>query len=266
VPFSAGGGWDVGQLQAALRQTAPRLAYLIPDFHNPTGVLINADERRDVLRAARSTGTTVVVDETFVELGLPALNGTDQTVRPGMRPTASLDASVVTIGSLSKPVWGGLRVGWIRAAPELVRRLSALRATTDMSGSALDQLVGAAVFTRLDEIVEFRRSQLVPQRDALLAALAGELPSWRPTMPAGGLSLWVELDAPLATPLSMLAAQLGVQIVPGARFGVDGTLERFLRVPFALPIDQLQEAVRRLAAAWSQLDRSAIPTRQVVLA
>jgi DNA-binding transcriptional MocR family regulator len=261
VPLAPGGGWDTGLIQAALRQTSPRLAYLIPDYHNPTGTLIDEAQRREVVRVARSTGSMVVVDESFVQLGLA-----DDPDRSAPRPTAALDSSVVTIGSLSKPVWGGLRVGWVRATPDLVRRLSALRASTDMTGSALDQLVGAAIFERLETIVAERRRQLRVQRDAVLAALAREFPTWRVPVPAGGLSAWVELDAPLATPLSLIAAQGGVQIVPGSRFGVDGTLERFLRVPFALPPDQLDEAVRRLAAAWAQLDRSARATRTLVVA
>jgi DNA-binding transcriptional MocR family regulator len=264
VAMAPTGGWELGLMQAALRQTAPRLAYLIPDYHNPTGTLIDEEQRREVLRVARSTGTTVVVDETFVELGLPSAHPERPVARP--RHTAALDSSVVTVGSLSKPVWGGLRIGWVRAAPDLVRRLSSLRAASDMSGSALDQLVGAAVFERLDEIVALRREQLAAQRSAVLDALARYLPQWRAPMPAGGLSVWAELDAPLATPLSLLAAQGGVHIVAGSRFGVDGTLERFLRVPFALPPDQLDDAVQRLAAAWAQLDRSGRATRTLVVA
>jgi DNA-binding transcriptional MocR family regulator len=104
------------------------------------------------------------------------------------------------------------------------------------------------------------------QRDALLAALARELPEWRAVEPQGGLSLWAELNAPLSTSLSMLAAPAGVIAVPGSRFGVDGTLERFLRIPFALPPDRLDEAVRRLAGVWHQLDRSAVPSRTLVVA
>jgi aspartate/methionine/tyrosine aminotransferase len=64
----------------------------------------------------------------------------------------------------------------------------------------------------------------------------------------------------------MLAAPAGVIAVPGSRFGVDGTLERFLRIPFALPPDRLDEAVRRLAGVWHQLDRSAVPSRTLVVA
>jgi DNA-binding transcriptional MocR family regulator len=259
VSLAPAGGWDVAAMQAALRQTAPRLAYLIPDYHNPTGGYIDEQQRRDVLRVARSTGTTVIIDESFVHLGLTG------EVTPPLA-TASLDSSVITIGSLSKPVWGGLRIGWVRASADLIQRLSVRRAASDMSGSVLDQLVGVALFDHFDEIIELRRAQLIPRRAALLEALARELPGWRAPMSAGGMSIWVELDAPLATPLTLLAAQAGVQLVPGARFGVDGTLERFLRVPYALPPDELDEAVRILASAWDQLDRTGRSTRQLVVA
>jgi len=80
------------------------------------------------------------------------------------------------------------------------------------------------------------------------------------------VSVWAELDAPLATALSLAAAQLGVALVPGSRFGVEGTLERFVRLPFAEPAPRLEEAVRRLAEAWSGVRRSGVPTRQLVVA
>jgi DNA-binding transcriptional MocR family regulator len=256
VPVSAARGWPVHDLQATLRQTAPRLAYLIPDFHNPTGILAGERERREVLRVARHTGTTVVIDETFVELGFAG----------PLRPTATLDSSVITLGSLSKPVWGGLRLGWIRASGDLIRRLAVQRAATDLAGSILDQLVGVALLDRLDTITSARREQLRAQRDALVAALHEHLPQWQVCVPEGGMSLWAELDAPLCTSLTLAAARQGVQLVPGSRFGVDGTLERFLRIPFALPPEQLTEGVRRVALTWQRLDHGAAAARQLVVA
>jgi DNA-binding transcriptional MocR family regulator len=256
VPMAAEGGWQVEQMQTTLRQAAPRLAYLTPDFHNPTGALIDSAARREVLRVARQTGTVVIVDETFVDLGY----------RPGEVPTAALDPSLVTVGSLSKPVWGGLRVGWIRASADLVHRLAALRASIDLGGAVLDQLVAAELIGDIDEIAAERVAELRPRRDALLAAIARELPQWRAAVPQGGLSVWVELDAPFSTPLTLMAAQAGVVVVPGSRFGIDGTLERFLRIPFALPTERLDEAVRRLAGAWGQLDRSGASARRLIVA
>jgi DNA-binding transcriptional MocR family regulator len=256
VPMAAAGGWQVDLVQATLRQTSPRLAYLTPDFHNPTGALVDEAARRAVLRTARQTGTTVVVDESFVDLGFCARE----------RASAAIDSSVISVGSLSKPVWGGLRIGWLRASTDLVHRLAALRASIDMGGAVLDQLVAADILAELDEITAVRVAELRPQCDALIAALARDLPQWRVAVPQGGLSLWAQLDAPLSTPLTLLAPQAGVVVVPGSRFGIDGTLERFLRLPFSLPPERLDEAVRRLAGVWAQLDRSDISSRQLVVA
>ena len=256
VPMAAAGGWQVEALQATLRQAAPRLAYLTPDFHNPTGALIDQDSRRDVLRVARQTGTTVIVDETFVDMGFCRSE----------RATAAIDGTVITVGSLSKPVWGGLRVGWVRASADLVHRLAALRAGIDMGGAVLDQLVATALFDQLEAIKSVRIAELRIRRDALLTALARALPQWRVAVPQGGLSLWAELDAPLSTPLSLMAGQSGVVLVPGSRFGVDGTLERFLRLPYALPAPRLEEAIRRLSGVWAQLDRRGATARQLVVA
>ncbi len=256
VPLAPGGGWDVEALQAALRQNAPGLAYLIPDFHNPTGALTPDAERRAVLRAARRAGTTVIVDETFVDLGFtgPAT------------PAAAIDPAVVTIGSLSKTVWGGLRIGWIRAQADVVQQVAALRAATDMGGALLDQLVAVELVDRLDELAAARVAEVQPQRDALLAALARDLPGWRVRAPQGGLSLWAELDAPLSTPLTVLARSAGVQIVPGSRFGADGTLERYLRLPYTQPAEVLERAVTRLREVWTTLDRCSPAARPLVVA
>jgi len=244
VPMHPHGGWQVDQLQATLRQTSARLAYLTPDHHNPTGALVGDDDRRTVLRAARRTGTTVVVDESFVDLGFAG----------SATPAAAIDPGVVTIGSLSKPVWGGLRIGWLRASADLVARLAALRTSIDMCGAVLDQLVATEILADLDAVAAARRADLLPRRDALLAAVTAELPDWRvDVVPQGGLSMWAQLPAPLSTPLALLAGQAGVVLVPGSRFGVDGTLERFVRLPFAQPADRLHEAVRRIAGVWQQL-------------
>lgn len=256
APMAANGGWDVATMRTTLRQTAPRLAYLVPDFHNPTGALVDGDSRREVLRTARQTGTTVVVDESFVELGFTG----------AARSAASIDSSVIVVGSLSKPVWGGLRVGWVRASADLVQRLTVVRASIDMGGAVLDQLVAAEIVPQLDALMPARVAMLRRRRDALAVALRSELPQWHFAEPQGGISLWAELDAPLSTPLTMMAAPAGVIVVPGSRFGVDGTLERFLRIPFALPEERLEAAVGRLAEVWRRLDHSAVSARRLVVA
>jgi hypothetical protein len=86
--------------------------------------------------------------------------------------------------------------------------------------------------------------------DALAAAVRATLPAWRFAVPAGGLSLWVELDAPRSSALAAVADRHGVRVAAGPRFGVDGAFERNVRLPFNLPEPLLEQAVERLAVAW----------------
>jgi DNA-binding transcriptional MocR family regulator len=250
VPLSAAHGWDSGAIANALLQTAPRLAYLIPDFHNPTGSLIPTAQRRQTAAAARRSGTRIVVDESFIDIDLRA----DAERIESPLPMAALDPSGFSIGSLSKPIWGGLRIGWIRADVADIQRLAVARARGDMSGAVLEQLVALELLRDLDANLGPRLAQLGEQRDALLAELTRRLPGWRAARPAGGLSAWVELDAPAATPLTHLLEHRGILISPGSRFAPDGALERFLRIPFALPTPRLVEAVAVLAQTWTELD------------
>jgi DNA-binding transcriptional MocR family regulator len=233
-------GWDLALLRAALRDARPRLGYLIPDFQNPTGVSATAEQRSAIAAAARAAAVPLVSDESLADLvldgdrRLPSLGG------PG----------VLAVGSLSKPVWGGLRTGWVRADHEVVRRLALARGNQDVGSPVLDQLLAAEVLPRLDALLPGRRALLRERRDALLAALAADLPAWSAPRPAGGMSLWVELPkGTAASALAARAAEHGVRVAPGPRFGAAGGFEQRLRLPFTHPPERLAEAVRRLAAA-----------------
>jgi DNA-binding transcriptional MocR family regulator len=248
------GGWDPELLLGTLRQTRPRVAYLVPEFHNPTGHLMPEPLRAALVAAVHGTGTELVVDESFVDLPLGG-----QEIPP---PVASFDrhARVASIGGMSKPYWGGLRVGWIRAPAPVVQRIAAVRAGMDLASPVLEQLVAVALLRSAEEIVPARRAELAARRDALAAALRAELPDWRFTVPGGGVSLWAELDGPVSSALARAVSDLGVRLAPGPRFGVDGTLERFLRLPFTLPPGDLAEAVHRIATARYDIDRSHRPS------
>jgi DNA-binding transcriptional MocR family regulator len=251
--MDAATGWDGELLLGALRQTRPRLAYVIPEFHNPTGHLMGAELRERLVAAAHATGTELIVDESFVDLPLGGA--------PLPPPVAVFDrhSRVVCIGGMSKAYWGGLRIGWVRASAPLVQRLAALRVGVDMAGPVLEQLVAVRLLAQADTIIAARRAELTAQRDALVAALAEELPEWRFTVPGGGVTLWAELDGPISGALARAAEEIGVRLAPGPRFGLDGTLERFLRLPFTLPAADLTEAVRRIASVRHDLDRSSRP-------
>jgi DNA-binding transcriptional MocR family regulator len=198
-----------------------------------------------------------VVDESFVDLGYPDAD-TDEGVAghaPAAAPMAAHDPDghVLSVGSLSKPFWGGVRVGWVRADPELVTRLAAVRAIADMASPMLEQLLGLRLLEVADDVLPGRRRVFAERRNALAAALRRELPEWRFTSPGGGLAIWVELDAPVSTALAVAAAQHGLRLAAGPRFGGEGTLERFLRLPFVLPAAALDTAITRLATARSRL-------------
>ncbi|GAB1690482.1 PLP-dependent aminotransferase family protein [Krasilnikovia sp. M28-CT-15] len=246
-------GWDAELLLGALRQTRPRLAYLIPEFQNPTGHLMPASLRERLVGAAHATGTELVIDESFVDLPLDG--------SPMPPPVAVFDrhSRVVSIGGMSKAYWGGLRIGWVRASAPLVQRLAALRVGVDMSSPVLEQLVAVRLLAQEESIVAARRAQLGFRRDALVAALTELLPEWRVCVPGGGVTLWAELDGPISSALARAAEDVGVRLAPGPRFGLDGTLERFVRLPFTLAADDLTEAVRRIASVRHDLDRASRP-------
>jgi len=243
VPMLAD-GWDLEMLAATLRQAAPGLAYLIADHQNPTGLTMPQADRERMVALARATRTPLVIDEAIVGLHL---DGSPE------RSVAALDEAgetVITIGSMSKTFWAGLRIGWVRANPALVQRLAAARAALDISSPVLEQLMAVELLARADEILARQREAALARRAALVAALRSELPSWRFRLPAGGLCLWVELPAARSTALAALADRHGVRLGAGPRFGVDGAFERFVRIPYSLPESVLVDVVSRLALAW----------------
>jgi DNA-binding transcriptional MocR family regulator len=254
-------GWDLESIAALLRQTAPRLAYLIPDFQNPTGLLMTDTEREQYAAALRRTHTIPVVDEAHQAL---ALDGQSMP-----RPFAAYARDAISIGSASKGFWGGLRIGWIRAPHRLMESLTQTRVSMDLGAPVLEQLVLVRLLAERETILEANRGRLREQRGALVDAVRQQLPDWRFRVPTGGLALWCELPGALATAVASDAEQRGVIVAPGPVFATDGGLDRFLRIPWTRPADELAAAVGVLAAAWSTVrarpDRAAgTPTRVMV--
>jgi DNA-binding transcriptional MocR family regulator len=243
-------GWDLDGIEATLRQAAPRLAYLIPDFQNPTGARLDEDGRRRLGAAFRRARTPVVIDETNVDL--------DFTGAPPP-PFSAFGTDVLATGSAGKSYWGGLRLGWVRAPAEIIARLTVARRGLDLGSPVFEQLVLCELLDGPPEPLEERRRLLVDRRDTLVALLRDQCPDWTFTVPDGGLSLWCELPSPVSTRLAAVAQNFGVRIAPGSFFTPHGGLERYLRVPYTQPVDVLGEAVRRLAAAAASVAESRAP-------
>ncbi|MBM9508173.1 MocR-like transcription factor YczR [Actinacidiphila acididurans] len=245
LPVAVGAsGWDVGQLHTAGR--AAQLAYLIPDFHNPTGLCMSTDVRRR-LRPACPT----IVDETMADL---ALDGAAPEPFAVHMPTA------VSVGSVSKSIWGGLRIGWIRAVPALLERLAQARPATDLGTPVVEQLAAAVLLNERRSPGPDTLEQLRSQRHALGQALTEYLPDVRAPRPAGGVALWAMFPEPVSSRLAAIAPDYGVAVAAGPRFGIGGAFERHIRLPYTLPPGRLTEAVRRLARAQQALARGAAGT------
>jgi len=245
-------GLQLGALQATLAELRAvgkraRLLYTIPTFHNPAGVSLSAQRRQDLLAIAAEDGLMVVEDDVYREL-----------VYEGHAPPALWtlrgEAPVVRLGSFSKTLAPGLRVGWINASCGLLERLAA--AGVLESGGCVSQFGGSVVARLLasggydQHVAELRRTY-ASRRDALAAALREHLPAGCSfATPAGGFFIWLTLPAGLAaTALLPMAEAHGVAFAPGARFCSDGD-DRSLRLAFSLYDEAtLKEGARRLGAA-----------------
>ncbi|WP_129670242.1 PLP-dependent aminotransferase family protein [Phytoactinopolyspora endophytica] len=236
-------GWDVDAFAASVRQTSPGLAYLVPDFNNPTGHLADDDVRGRLAAPLLRSRTMTVIDETLTDLRL------DDAPMPAPFASHLTSGLAITIGSTSKTIWGGLRAGWIRADASIIRRLAAVRASFDISSPVLDQLIAVELLNRIDDELVARRRELRHRRDTLVDALTQTFPGWHVRVPGGGLVLWCDIGDAVSSRLAAAAERYGVRLAAGPRFGIDGAFERRLRLPYTLPADVLQHAVPLIAQA-----------------
>lgn len=227
----------------------PALIYCVPTARNPDGAIMDDAARRRLAALAAAHDVPLIDDEVCAELcfegGTPA-------------PVAAFGAGdqVVSVGSLSKLVWGGLRVGWIRAAAPLVSRLSRLRAVHDLGGEVLSQLAAVALLRRLDDVRATRVRALRPRHDHLCAELRTHLPAWTFEPARGGQTLWVRLPRGEADSFAQVALRHGVAVPPGRSFDPLGGHAGHLRLHFLFPEEELSRAVAGLAAAWAAYDGS----------
>jgi len=230
------------------------LAYVVPDFANPTGETLTERSRRSILDLAAASDMPVIEDSPYemlryAGLAQPSLQSLDAEAQGG------IDGSrVIYCGSFSKVFTPGLRVGWVCASREIIGRLTLIKQSSDLNSPALNQRVMLHLArTIYDEQVDRACSVYREKRDAMLAILGEVLPSGsRWSQPDGGMFIWVELPPTLdATALLSRAVEdHGVAFVPGRAFHADGSGANTLRLSFTLPsIEEIDAGLRRLAAA-----------------
>ncbi|MCW3010052.1 MAG: transcriptional regulator, GntR family with aminotransferase domain, partial [Solirubrobacterales bacterium] len=238
VGWPMAAGWDVGEFARLVREHDVTVAYLVPDFHNPTGRLMPADARAALREEAARLGVLLVVDETMADLDLRG---------GGPSPPPLCGDGVVTLGSLSKSVWDGLRVGWVRADTATIERLAAHPLAAQVATAPLEEAIAAELLASgLDALLEDRRRGLRERRDHLLGALSALPGITVAHPPEGGLCVWATLAHTSSARLAVAAAERGVLLDAGGRYAPAGGLDGNLRLPYSLPVPQLDEALARL--------------------
>jgi DNA-binding transcriptional MocR family regulator len=231
-------------LAELVERVEPRLLYVSPHFHNPTGAVLPEDRRRAIGSIAAEAGLVVIEDLAMGDVVLD-----DVTLPP---PIAALapEAVVHTIGSTAKLFWAGLRVGWIRSPDEWTVRMLATKTVADLGTPLISQLLAVRLLDAFEQVQAERRAELAPRRDLLCELLTTHLPAFTYQRPSGGLSVWAKLPYGNADELAEVALRHGVAVVPGPSLSVDEGNRRGLRLVFTRPEHEIEVGVRRLAAAW----------------
>jgi 2-aminoadipate transaminase len=257
------GGIDLADLQRQLRAARAdgrrvKLLYVVPNFQNPTGGLLDAPRRQDLLEWARREDVLILEDDPYRDLYFE-----DSAREEDTRPIAADDrgdARVVYLSSFSKTLAPGFRVGWIAAPAPIAAKLELAKQASDLCSGGLDQMIVyeacrrgvlARQLPRLRRHYCGRRDALA---DALTSTLAGRI-SW--PAPRGGFFLWARLTPPLTSRALLTCAQArGVIFVPGPAFFVDSAGDEYMRLSFsAAPLDRIGVGVSRLAEAIADAEK-----------
>jgi DNA-binding transcriptional MocR family regulator len=230
---------------AAALATRPVLVYLQSGVHSPTGSVMSRRRTEELAARIRGARVPFVEDRALADLAW----------KPVPPPIGSLlpSTSTVVVGSLSKLFWGGLRIGFVRAAGPLALRFARIKATRDLGTSAVSQVLAERLMSDAASVTARRRTELRSRARILGMALADAVPGATWTPPSGGMSLWLRLPAPAAARLSVAARRHGVVIATPDSLTVRGGYDDRIRVSFGGPPLELREAATRLGAAWDSL-------------
>ncbi|MGP4015633.1 aminotransferase class I/II-fold pyridoxal phosphate-dependent enzyme [Saccharopolyspora sp. 5N708] len=228
-------------LRDAIARHRPAFGY-VQAVRNPAGTVADDDRVGALAEIARDADLRIVEDRTLAELVY-------EGALPG-RFAAAHPHGTIEVHSLSKVLWGGLRVGWLTAPEPLLAQLTELKQTSDLATSAVSQRF-AAELLRHNDFATWR-TELAQRRDHLSAALRQHLPQWTWDQPSGGLSLWVRLPGTDTDRFAELARGNGVAVAPGSLFSADRRYRDHLRLSFALGPELLDQAVAVLARTCSR--------------
>jgi len=229
-----------------------RFLYVLPNFQNPSGRCMNESRRASLIQAARSIGLPIVEDNPYGDLWFDA--------EPPAPLASRWPEGTVYLGSFSKVLAPGLRLGYVIAPNALCPKLLQAKQAADLHTPGFNQRVVHQVIRDgfLDDHVPTIRARYKAQRDAMRAALEAHMPAGcRWTVPSGGMFFWVELPEGLdAVALLPKAVERGMAYVPGGAFFASDPRENTLRLSFVtVSPAQIERGVELLA----QTLRDALP-------
>lgn len=235
-------GIDTDELASVVARESPDLIVIQSTVHNPTGSVLDTFRRSRVAAIANRHGVPVIDDATLAD-----------TIIDGERrplPIAVGSEHIITVGSMSKSFWGGMRVGWLRARPEFIEELAAVKGGEDLGTSVVAQLMSSELLPHIERARDERFRTLTESRRLVLADIHALLPDWAPQIPAGGGSLWVRLPEETATAFAQRAERVGVRVLPGSTFSIVDRLDDHLRIAFAGSPEVTRRGIELLAECW----------------
>ncbi len=237
-------GIIIADLEAKADRFRPALIALNPQHQNPTGSRLPVDRVRAVAALASRSRVPVIEDRVAADLGfdrrhLPAIDEFDT------------GGYGITVGSICKVAWPGLRLGWMRADAQVINRIRSHKATLDMFTPALSQLLAIEVIERYDEFVAERLVDLQGSAEVVIERLQKDFPDWSFLPPRGGYSVWATLPGHVSADAFVQAAGLqGVLVVSGRAFCPNNADCSNIRIPYTAPPEVLDKALDRLAETW----------------
>ncbi len=249
-------GMVTDQLEAALR-SGPKFIYVLPNFQNPSGTTLPLKRREMLVELADRYGVPIIEDDPYGQLRfegehIPSVVTVDSQYKGGHDHT--YNGNVIYLSTFSKILAPGLRLAWIIAPPQVIRKLTQAKQGADLHTATFNQVVAFEVGHGgfLDEHVKTIRAVYKERRDVMLEELEKHMPEgvkW--THPLGGLFLWVTLPESIDTQVMFKkAVEKKVAFVPGASFHPDGTGKNTMRLNFSYCKPEIiREGIARLAEA-----------------
>ena len=251
-------GLSADQLESKLKrleangERQPKLLFDIPDFHNPTGITMSLERRKALIDLAKAYDFVILEDDPYRRIRFEG---------ESVPPLKALDDAnvVISLGTVSKILAPGLRVGWAVGGPGIVRRMAMQKADGGCNPMAQRIVVDLMRSNKMHHHIDEVTAEMRAHRDAMIEAFAEHLPDAKLRIPKGGYFLWAELpEGADAECVAELGIRHGVEVSTGRLCYAEDGPGNFLRMAYSfVSAQQIREGVAKLGAAYRQYRQTA---------